>query len=293
MKANDTAIQGLTNKLGQLGDTATARSDKTFKFFKQSAKPALDYYSTLLGGDTGAITKLLSPEIGTINQNAKNAKMQLWNSPRGGGKVSAEAGIDAGTGKQISDLFNTARPMAAGALSNLAGMFGQQSLGQGGQAIGASQAGSQNLFGQNQQQLQIQAQTNAAWSALGSGIGALGGAALGAPTAGGGSILGDKCCFIFLECLNGTLPPHVRRYRDFYYNKYPTIAKGYKKMAKWLVPLMKRFGFIKSFINKVMVQPIIDYGFFLDQELPYSLSNHLIKLWWFGIWRLYGKFSKS
>lgn len=97
---------------------------------------------------------------------------------------------------------------------------------------------------------------------------------------------GQNCCFIMLEGHNGTLPWYVRLCRDHYYEQEPRVAEGYKRMAKWLVPLMRKSACIKHVVNVLMVKPITRYGAYLCNEANYSLRGHVAKLAWFAVWRL-------
>jgi len=96
------------------------------------------------------------------------------------------------------------------------------------------------------------------------------------------------CCFIFLEATNGKLPWYVRAERDYYYQQEPAIATGYKKMAKWLVPLMRDHSWIKKLVNVFMVTPLTQVGGYdhLVNNKGYTLKP--IKHVWFSIWRMYG-----
>jgi hypothetical protein len=99
--------------------------------------------------------------------------------------------------------------------------------------------------------------------------------------------MGNVCCFIFLESYNGVLPPHVRQWRDYYYEKEPQVAIGYKRMAKWLVPLMKSNSWIKKAVNWLMVKPITIYGGYqITNKHGYLMKP--FKAFWFNIWRIYG-----
>lgn len=95
-----------------------------------------------------------------------------------------------------------------------------------------------------------------------------------------------NCCFIMLEGHNGVLPWYVRACRDHFYALEPEVATGYKSMAKWLVPLMRKSACIKHLVNAVMVKPLTRYGAYLCKEAGYSLHGHIAKLAWFAIWRL-------
>lgn len=94
-----------------------------------------------------------------------------------------------------------------------------------------------------------------------------------------------NCCFILLEALNGKLPWHVRVNRDRYYVQYPEVASGYKRMAKWLVPMMRRNGFIRKAVNWLMVKPIVSYSGWLYRENKFGWLMWLFKPVWFAVWR--------
>jgi len=100
-----------------------------------------------------------------------------------------------------------------------------------------------------------------------------------------------SCCFIFLESYNGKLPWWIRELRDVCYERYPLTAKGYKRMAKVLVPLMRRFNFIQKAVDKYMVYPITYYGGWLkvvkgyEDGYKYASYRHF----WINVWTLIGK----
>jgi hypothetical protein len=98
------------------------------------------------------------------------------------------------------------------------------------------------------------------------------------------------CCFIFMEAYGNKLPDYVRVCRDYWYNKYPELSIGYKKMAKWLVPLMKRFKIVRYLVNVSMIKPISRVGKWLvkDTEVV-SKSDIIIHGLWFKFWRTYAK----
>ncbi len=93
------------------------------------------------------------------------------------------------------------------------------------------------------------------------------------------------CCFIFMEAYNGKLPWFVRLYRDKWYSKYPNLRVGYKKMAKWLVPLMKKSKVVRYGVNELMIKPISRIGAFLSGEsMEYSKVDLFLHNLWFKIW---------
>lgn len=107
---------------------------------------------------------------------------------------------------------------------------------------------------------------------------------------GNGLSGGSGCCFIFLETYNGILPAHVRECRDYFYKQKPTVAKGYKRMAKYLVPLMKKSNTISKLINKFMVKPISEYGAWLTNKSNNGKEQYSYKRFWFSIWYIIGAF---
>ena len=103
------------------------------------------------------------------------------------------------------------------------------------------------------------------------------------------SAVGNVCCFIFLEACNGELPWTVRKYRDLYYTTEPTIAAGYMRMAKWLVPCMARWSFAKSLVNELMVKPMVQYGLYLEGISTNGIQYKGINNFWLKVWKLMGK----
>lgn len=105
------------------------------------------------------------------------------------------------------------------------------------------------------------------------------------------SAIGNICCFIFLEATNGLLPWWVRKSRDRYYMNCPDIARGYKRMAKWLVPLMRHVPLVKHAVNRWMVSPLILYGGWVHRIEEYRECRMFrpYRNFWFAVWRLMGK----
>lgn len=102
---------------------------------------------------------------------------------------------------------------------------------------------------------------------------------------GEGSSNNTACCFIFMEAYNGPLPPTVRHFRDRYYKLRPDIATGYKKMAKWLVPLMRDYNTIRNLVWNFMIAPATRYSINPKHGKDKSISH-----FWLRVWSFYGKF---
>lgn len=98
-----------------------------------------------------------------------------------------------------------------------------------------------------------------------------------------------NCCFIFLEAYNGKLPWYVRALRDRYYEQSPEVAIGYKQMAKWLVPFMRRSRLVRLFVNCTLVKPLTSYGAWLYGLNRTGWIFKPVKELWFNIWKEYRK----
>jgi hypothetical protein len=109
---------------------------------------------------------------------------------------------------------------------------------------------------------------------------------LGGAVSGGGG-----CCFIMMEAYYGRMPWFIRKCRDMYYTKQPQVAKGYKRMAKFLVPLMQRSNFIRELVCATMIAPITSYGGWLCGVKGYEHGKHSTgaKKFWFSVWNILGK----
>jgi hypothetical protein len=88
----------------------------------------------------------------------------------------------------------------------------------------------------------------------------------GAVTGGG--------CILFTE---------TRIMRDKLFPEDSYLRKGYKKMARHLVPFMRKSNFIKSFVRAVITKPITTFA---QNENPAFIP---ICVFWCLIWDLYGR----
>ncbi len=99
------------------------------------------------------------------------------------------------------------------------------------------------------------------------------------------------CCFIMLEAYNGNMPWWVRKSRDHYYSKFPSIANGYKKMAKWLVPMMQKSKIVRFCVWRWMVEPLTQYGGWNHRVDTYQDGKQFkcYRKFWFSVWNFLGK----
>lgn len=106
-----------------------------------------------------------------------------------------------------------------------------------------------------------------------------------------GGIAGPVCgCYIFREYYGyPDVPQYMRWVRDYEYKKNPNIKYGYKKMAQWLVPLMKRWKAIRLLVAYTMLFPLKWYAAYLTGYNRWARVLKPFRWFWITIWNLYGK----
>ena len=100
------------------------------------------------------------------------------------------------------------------------------------------------------------------------------------------------CCFIFMQAYNGTLPWFIRHNRDMHYKYDINRGKGYKWMAKWLVPLIEKSEFVSNLVNEVMIIPLSKYGGWLTFEEGYNHEDKSYRSYfdfWMNLWSFIGR----
>ncbi len=99
---------------------------------------------------------------------------------------------------------------------------------------------------------------------------------------------GISCCFIFIQG-EGKLTQTVRWVRDNLIVSMrggSRVAKGYKRMAKWLVPLMQRNILIQSLVKLFMTSPMSKFANWITTNhkgggfIFYPLSCFWITVWY-------------
>lgn len=170
------AINASTNQALPAGQSFLDTSKGAFQ-------PAIDYWSKILSGDAGAMTSALAPEISQIGnayQTAGNSASMT--SPRGGFRSTTMANLPFQQAAQVGNLFSTLRPTAANALSSIGGATGGLGTGltaTGIQGLTGAGSGATGTAGGLMQSANTQAaQGNFLSNMLGSGLGALVGAAI-------------------------------------------------------------------------------------------------------------------
>jgi len=96
------------------------------------------------------------------------------------------------------------------------------------------------------------------------------------------------CCFIMLESRygDGTMDKVVRRYRDE--KMTPRNRRGYYKMARVLVPLMRKSKVFKWIVAKTFADPLVSYGKWYYGENKHGWIFAPVKTAWLKIFDVVG-----
>jgi predicted phage tail protein len=100
-----------------------------------------------------------------------------------------------------------------------------------------------------------------------------------------------KCCFIFIQG-EGILTQWARLYRDTYYGCDGLVANGYRWMAKWLVPLMKKYYLVQNFVKYSMTTPLSRFFEWHFEQNKYGFIFWPFKIW-IAIWGIVGLILKG
>jgi len=96
------------------------------------------------------------------------------------------------------------------------------------------------------------------------------------------------CCFIMLESRygDGTMDKVVRKYRDE--KMTPRNRRGYYKMARVLVPLMRKSKVFKWIVAKTFADPLVSYGKWYYGENKHGWIFAPVKTAWLKIFDVVG-----
>ena len=103
----------------------------------------------------------------------------------------------------------------------------------------------------------------------------------------------NLCCMVFMESIDGPLPWVVRRARDLFGTSQ--MRRGYIRLGRILIPLMRRSTIARFFVRYAMVRPLTLHGLWLFNA-PVSKATRIsgalltpVRHFWFKIWNILGK----
>lgn len=305
--AKSNALAGANTNLAQLNGSGGAAAKAAYGI-NRATNP--DYYTAQDAASKGAADTVgainlggLSPgeeasierstnqnAVGTGNLGVLNPTNTISNAMNFGGAFNSKVG-----------LMNNAVGAASGAANSAASNGGFNGVNV---ALGQPNVSTTSNFGTNQL---TPASSTSSSGASGNAFNFAGGlmnnmnsnnnALIGANAQTGAaqiganspaSYLGAVCCFIFLEAYKGKIPWYVRYGRDKYYGVNHDIATGYRRVARWLVPLMQRSPSVRQLVWLFMVYPITQHLSKVTRHAD-ATYNRNITHFWLKVWAILGR----
>jgi hypothetical protein len=94
-------------------------------------------------------------------------------------------------------------------------------------------------------------------------------------------------CYIFKEYYGyPDVPEYLRWVRDFEYRKNRRVDRGYRKMANWLVPLMRQHRIIRPLVAWTMVLPLTAHAAYRTGYNKWGRILLPFKWFWLKVWSL-------
>ncbi len=302
--SNANALAGAQTNLNQLTG-AGGQAAKAALSLNQQTNP--DYYNAQNAASTGAVNAVnainlggLSPgesaaterslnqnNVGTGNLGLLNPENTISNALNFGGAFNSKIGLMNSAVGSATNAANSAAGNGGLNTTNVAlgqpntstlGNFGTSQLTPSNSTTSAGSTGDVFNFGSG-----LLNQSNSLNSSNNSLTGQLGSTAMN--TGSPGSYLADVCCFIFLEAYHGKLPACIRRGRNKYYFKNHDIATGYRRTAKFLVPLMQKSQFVRWLVWLGMISPITYNLSHPCKRTFYRTITHI----WLHLWSMLGQ----
>ena len=105
---------------------------------------------------------------------------------------------------------------------------------------------------------------------------------------------GGICSCENLKALNeGKLDENLRRFRDSHFIPLSSIDIGYKAMAEWMVPLVKKSPFWMKVGRALMLRPLCRATNWLYGEDKFGFIFLPSVYFWIWLWKIYGRMSKK
>lgn len=101
---------------------------------------------------------------------------------------------------------------------------------------------------------------------------------------------GASCCFIFLEAYHGTMPTWVRECRDEFAPESSRRRRGYRLLAKLVVPLMRRSKTARAAVWWSMIRPLTVWGGYYKGVPGFEHGKKFRPFvrFWFKFWEVLG-----
>lgn len=148
-----------------IGNQTTPAAQNLIGMGSQAYQPVLNYWSSILSGNRGAMTSALAPEISRIGQGYQAAgQTSTALNPRGGPSAEFNAELPYAQQRDVTTLLQGARPQAATGLLNAgqqATSAGSSLLSNAVNAIYGSTAAGRDILNQQQNTKEAEAKRSA------------------------------------------------------------------------------------------------------------------------------------
>jgi len=147
--------QNALNQQSQAQAASLAGGKNLLSQGQQTTQPVLNYWSSILSGNRGAMTSALGPELSRMGQGYQQAaQTSAALSPRGGPSAAFLSQLPFQQQRDTTQLFQTMRPQAAQQMGSL----GNNLLSHGANLMSTSTAAGRGIADSMYQQQQLEAE---------------------------------------------------------------------------------------------------------------------------------------
>jgi len=115
------------------------------------------------------------------------------------------------------------------------------------------------------------------------------GGTVGTTTGGGGRSYGLCTCENLRAVNRAYLPETLRRFRDEHYDRFGDVARGYREMSKWFVPIVRSHAAVKFVARIVLLIPLLKIADFHYGRNHYGIIFYWAGKFWETFWKILGK----
>jgi hypothetical protein len=97
-------------------------------------------------------------------------------------------------------------------------------------------------------------------------------------------------CFLFIESADDKELNELRAFRDTHFPRGSIVQKGYEKLSRLLIPLMRKSKLVRNIVGYTMVKPLIAFARWYYGKNRYGRMFYPLAWMWRNIWWLCGEF---
>lgn len=263
-----------------------AKYEQERKRRMEETSPMREYEAAIMGRGKMALEGKYNvaedPQVRAIRAGLAKSQRQSLSDLE---STSAKSGLPGFSANYLSEKM---KETGASTILNLAAaMEGKQ-----GEMITAGETAGKNIYSMlsPEQQFEMSLRGNFAQGETAASMGAMQ-ASMEQQTAKKAqqqSGFNSVCCYIFYA--GNKFIRAVHMFRDEFYPNEGFVGLGYRLMASWLVPIMKRNNFIKKLVIFIMLDPLAKYAMaYYQRQVWKKFILTPFKLFWPNVWVAYGR----